>query len=490
MCKTALLFCAEIVPWSVSLCYDYYNYSGIGGILMFRKLRDSAYFKAALTMLISGGILIVFHNWVSNTKFSVGFETINKTLAPFYIGIIFAFILCPVYNASVRYMYPKMVRSASRKGFSIGAMIIHSDDDMTVVSPEDKRRILNAARLFATIICVVAVVGVIGLLIYFVVPTMIQNIVNLANTLPERMASLSEWLQIHFARFPMLSKWVDNIANAGTNDIIEWVQEHILTGNAANLASMISSGVLAAVKYVVNAFIGLLIMIYLLNYKETLFAIARKIISATCGHRKQENLYEFAGIVNETFIGFIVGRIIDSFIIGVLTFIVLSITGIQFALFISVIVGVTNIIPFFGPFIGAVPSVIILLLEQPIQALYFIIIIIIIQQIDGNVIGPKVVGNAIGIGSFWVLVAVLIGGGLFGFAGMAFGVPVFAVIYRYVNKLTSRSLRNKNKDDRTADYITLEQFGIRDREVALEPEKKKQESMFKRIASIRDKHEK
>ncbi|MBR7087777.1 MAG: AI-2E family transporter, partial [Mogibacterium sp.] len=190
-------------------------------------------------------------------------------------------------------------------------------------------------------------------------------------------------------------------------------------------------------------------------------------------------VYEFASIVNETFIGFIVGRIIDSFIIGVLTFIVLKIFAIPFALMISVIVGITNIIPFFGPFIGAIPSVFILMLERPIDALYFIIIIIVIQQIDGNIIGPRIVGNAIGISSFWVLISVLVGGGLFGFGGMALGVPVFAVIYRYVDKLTMSSLKRKQKDTTTAYYFSLEPYGLEDDEVEIDPDnKKKQKSVF------------
>jgi predicted PurR-regulated permease PerM len=223
----------------------------------------------------------------------------------------------------------------------------------------------------------------------------------------------------------------------------------------------------------------MLIMVYLLNYKERLFAITRKLVNATCSQNRKARLYEFASVVNETFIGFIVGRIIDSFIIGVLTFIVLKICAIPFALMISVIVGITNVIPFFGPFIGAIPSVFILMLERPIEALYFIIIIVIIQQIDGNIIGPRIVGNAIGISSFWVLVSVLVGGGLFGFAGMALGVPVFAVIYRYIDKLTMSSLKRKEKDTSTAYYFSLEPYGLEDDEVELEPSKKKgQKSLF------------
>ena len=149
---------------------------------------------------------------------------------------------------------------------------------------------------------------------------------------------------------------------------------------------------------------------------------------------------------------------------------------------IAVIFGVTNVIRFFGPFIGAIPSVIILMFEDPMQGLYFIPLILIIQQINGNIIGPKVVGNAIGIDSFWVLISVLIGGGLFGFLGMALGVPVFALIYRYVDKYTVRKLIDKEKDIATTDYYSLEQYGIDSSELSLHKVQKSVYSIFKRKA--------
>ena len=445
---------------------------------MFRRFRESPYFKAGLTLLICGGILIMFHNWVYNTHFSVGFETLGKTMAPVLIGGVFAFILCPVYNVCVKHGYRKMLEGAKRKGFSIGATIVHADREDFVVDKAEKRRILTAARAFASAVCVIIVVGLVGLFVYFVVPQVVESAINLISTMPERLAMLSAWCRVNLAHFPLVATWVDNIANAGNSEILAWIQKHILTGNAVSIATMVSNGVITAVKYVANAFVGLLIMVYLLNYKERLFAITRKLVNATCGQKKKAQLYEFASIVNETFIGFIVGRIIDSFIIGVLTFVVLKICTIPFALMISVIVGITNVIPFFGPFIGAIPSVFILMLERPIDALYFIIIIIVIQQIDGNIIGPKIVGNAIGISSFWVLISVLIGGGLFGFAGMALGVPVFAVIYRYIDKLTMASLRHKEKNTNTSYYYSLEPYGLEDDEVDLEPAKEGQKSVF------------
>jgi predicted PurR-regulated permease PerM len=444
---------------------------------MFKKFKDSPYAKAAFLILVCGALLIVFHNWISRNRISIGFENINKTMAPIYIGIIFAFILCPVYNSCVKWCYARMLVSAKKKGFSIGTVAAKEEGDL-IVDKAEKTRLLKAARAIASLVCVIIVVGLVGLFVYFVVPQVVESAINLINTMPQRLEILSDWCAVHLAHFPLIARWVDNIANAGNSEILTWVQKHILSGDAVSIATMISNGVMTAVSYVANAFVGLLIMVYLLNYKERLFAIMRKIVNATCGQKRKAALYEFASIVNETFIGFIVGRIIDSFIIGVLTFIVLTVCNIPFALMISVIVGITNVIPFFGPFIGAIPSVFILMLERPIYAFYFVIIILIIQQIDGNIIGPKIVGNAIGISSFWVLISVLIGGGLFGFAGMALGVPVFAVIYRYIDKITTARLKHKEKDTTTAYYFSLEPYGLEDDEVDLEPDRKKEKSLL------------
>ncbi len=444
---------------------------------MFKKFKDSPYTKAAFLILVCGALLIVFSSWISKNRISIGFENVNKTLAPIYIGGIFAFILCPVYNACVKWCYAHMLEGAQKKGYSIGSMVAREDGDL-VVDKNERTRLLKGARAIASLVCVIIVVGLIGLFIYFVVPQVVASGISLINTMPQRLLAFSDWCNTNLSHFPFIATWVDNLAHAENSEILGWIQEHILSGNAASIASMISNGVIQAVKYVANAFIGLLIMVYLLNYKERLFAITRKLVNATCSQKRKASLYEFAGIVNETFIGFIVGRIIDSFIIGVLTFIVLKICMIPFALMISLIVGVTNVIPFFGPFIGAIPSVFILLLEDPIEALYFIIIVVIIQQLDGNLIGPKIVGNAIGISSFWVLISVLIGGGLFGFPGMALGVPVFAVFYRYVNKMAVSSLRRKDKHTNTSYYYVMEQYGLADDEVELEPDKGKQQSVF------------
>lgn len=161
---------------------------------------------------------------------------------------------------------------------------------------------------------------------------------------------------------------------------------------------------------------------------------------------------------NEIFGGFVIGKIIDSLIIGVLTFILLSIFNMPYTMLVSIIVCVTNVIPFFGPFIGAIPSFFLILLIDPIKALWFLLIIFLIQQLDGNIIGPKILGNSTGLSAFWVMFAILIAGGLFGFAGMLFGVPVFAIIYYLLSEWIRGKLKKKNLPLETENYMDAEEL--------------------------------
>lgn len=448
---------------------------------LFKKFFSSSYVKAALVLLCSGAILIIFSNWVNKSKITIGFETINDVLMPVYIGIVCAFLLYPIYNSTVKHAYKFFCnnnkRPAQLSNVGTGAFIIAKYEGLT--TEEDNRRSLQAARFVATVVCLIVLLGIVSAIAYFLIPQVIESAITLATTLPEKLELFSVWLTGTFTRFPDVTEKVNMLTNAGATELLKWLQEHLLNEDAMALATTISTSIFSIIGVVVDIFIGILIMVYLLNNKDMIFAIGRKLVAAVFSERKSRSIFEFAGIINETFLNFISGRIIDSAIIGVLTYCTLAICGISFAPMISVLVGVTNIIPFFGPFIGAIPSVLILLIESPRQALYFIIIILIIQQIDGNIIGPKIVGNAIGISSFWVLISVLIGGGLFGFLGMALGVPVFAVIYRYVDRMAINSLSRKDLATSTEDYYTLEQYDIDKSEIAKPQTKKKKKRKHK-----------
>ncbi|MGN0585672.1 MAG: AI-2E family transporter, partial [Oscillospiraceae bacterium] len=197
------------------------------------------------------------------------------------------------------------------------------------------------------------------------------------------------------------------------------------------------------------------VAIYLLCGKERFLAQLRKLVCAIFPKDAAGSIFNVASHTNKTLSGFISGKIIDSFIIGVITFISMTIMNMDFVALISVVIGVTNIIPFFGPFIGAIPCAFLLLVAAPKQVIPFVIFIIILQQFDGNILGPKILGDSTGLSSFWVMFAIFLGGGLFGFAGMLLGVPVFAVIYSLVSEFIDFLLSKKGASTNTDDYLPV-----------------------------------
>lgn len=396
---------------------------------------------------------------IRSTHFDAVFATINQTLSPVYIGIVLAFLMCPIYNKLVRCFYHFLYKDGKLLTDSFGSMYFN-----TKVPKRHKRtaaqRALTEARMLASVICMAVVAGIVVLISTFILPAIVNSIVDLVNTLPEKMNNLNQWAGIHLARYQILVKGIDNFTKADTGEIIAWIQTHLLENDFKGLAETVSNSLIAMINAFINVIVGLLISVYLLNYKEKLFAIGRKMTTSLFSRYTSKKIYEFFEIINDTFIGYIVGRIIDACIIGCLTYVCMLLFDLPMPVLISVIVGVTNVIPFFGPFLGAIPSAILILLDNPMKCLYFVIMILIIQQLDGNVIGPKVVGSAIGLNSFWVLIAVLVGGGLFGFFGMALGVPIFAVIYRYISVNTNDRLRRKNQEQSTRKYEDYSKYDI------------------------------
>ena len=220
----------------------------------------------------------------------------------------------------------------------------------------------------------------------------------------------------------------------------------------------LTSGIFAVLRVTMNLVIGFIVAAYVLAEKEHFFGQGRKIVFALFSEKAGKSIIEKSRKCNEIFGGFVIGKIIDSLIIGVLTFILLSIFNMPYTMLVSIIVCVTNVIPFFGPFIGAIPSFFLILLIDPIKALWFLLIIFLIQQLDGNIIGPKILGNSTGLSAFWVMFAILIAGGLFGFAGMLFGVPVFAIIYYLLSEWIRGKLKKKNLPLETENYMDAEEL--------------------------------
>ena len=219
-----------------------------------------------------------------------------------------------------------------------------------------------------------------------------------------------------------------------------------------------------------NLVIGIIVSVYMLGNKETFKANAKRVMYTLFSVDTVKKIFDGLDFTDKTFMGFINGKLVDTAIIGLICYIGCVLLRMPYALLISVIVGVTNVIPFFGPFIGAVPSALLVLLVDPFKCLIFVIFIIVLQQVDGNIIGPKVLGSSIGINGFWVMFSIILGGGLFGFWGMLLGVPVFVVIYTALGKLVTKKLVKRELPTDTDEYMNIDHIDPVTREI-IEKEK-------------------
>ncbi|MDU4884706.1 AI-2E family transporter [uncultured Clostridium sp.] len=284
------------------------------------------------------------------------------------------------------------------------------------------------------------------LFIQFVLPQLVDSIVGLVNSIPEYLNELTRVTNDIFDNLNLQPEYINLITDKFGESVT-----YIIT-MISNLIPIIGNFVVGATSSILNIIIGIIISIYILIDKEKFMALGKKVVYALCSKEKAKFILRLATQSNMTFSRFIGGKILDSFIIGVLTFLILTIFKMPYVLLVSVIVGVTNIIPFFGPFIGGIPAAIIILFVSPIQALWFIVIIVVIQQIDGNIIGPKILGDSIGISAFWILFSLLVAAKFMGFVGMIIGVPLFAIFYSIIKEIIEEKLAKKGLPIETEKY--------------------------------------
>lgn len=359
-----------------------------------------------------------------------------NVLSPFIYGLVMAYLLCPIYNLTVNESYNLMNR---------GKYKFKHD--------------LTFSKAIGSIISVILIIVVIAGVLWMIIPGLIDSVVKIVDTLPSAMKQFTSWIDIKFAKLPVAKDTIDDWINTFTDSALDFAKNTLLP-HTGSIAAGISSRFIGAVGVVFNFIIGIIVCVYFLNIKDTLAAQAKKMLFASCSEDRAEEILEGAEFTNRTFGGFINGKIIDSLIIGIICFIVMSIFGWEYSLLISCLIAITNIIPFFGPFIGAIPSALLLLMVNPMHCLYFLIFVVILQQFDGNVLGPKILGDRTGLASFWVLFAILVGGGLFGPIGMILGVPLFAVIYAYVSRNLNRRLQKKGFSTDVSDY-KVDKYRIR-----------------------------
>lgn len=401
--------------------------------MKFRWDKKYLYWGITAFLVIAASICfysMLFHG--NNIK--EGFARFISIAMPIIDGLILAYLLSPVLNSiEKKLMYP-----------------ICKKIDLKVDSKR-KHKIFRSISVFLTM-----------LLVYFflksffsmIIPQIVNSIQSIVVQFPSYVQTINLWVQRLFEDNPEMEKLVINLLDTYSHEINQWLNTTLLP-QMNELLKTVSLSLIGLFKALWNLTIGFIISIYVLISKEKFAGQCKKIIYAFFDIKTANTMIHDLRFTHKTFSGFISGKILDSIIIGILCFIVTNFMETPYAVLISVIIGITNIIPFFGPYLGAIPSAFLILMVDPLKCLYFVIFILILQQFDGNILGPKILGDSTGLSGFWVIFSITIFGGIFGILGMFIGVPVFAVLYAIFKANIERHLLNRGLPTMTEPYLKV-----------------------------------
>lgn len=447
------------------------------------KLRiNNKYFKWGATafFVIAAGIgfyYLVFH--ISDILRNL--KALSGIVMPVIFGLIIAYLLTPILNFLER-------------------KILNPLFDLCKWKPSIKRK--RVVRALAVLLTSGFMIFVIYALIAMLVSQIVPSMRTIVNNFDNYVSELSRWLNKLLDDNQDLKNIILPQVTKISTEIETWLTDTTtLFDKSTEVLKTVSLSIMSFLKGIWNFVIGFIISIYVLFSKETFTAQGKKMVYAIFESRSANTMLRFMRFVHRTFIGFVSGKILDSAIIGVLCFIGTSIMKTPYAVLVSVIVGVTNMIPFFGPYLGAIPSALLILivdLRHPLNCVYFILFILILQQVDGNLIGPRILGGSTGLSGFWVIFSITVFGGLFGIPGMIVGVPIFAVIFATIKGLIHRSLNKKKMPIESNLYLNLEAVDDNGNFLAMEEKGQRKEnntsggairkitSMFRKVSKNAD----
>lgn len=382
-----------------------------------------------IRMFIIIAAAIVFFLFLLNFKMIQGFFTnLINILSPFIIGFAIAYLLDPTLN-------------------------FFEDTIFCFVGSKTKGAKLR--RVLAIITTMLSAVIVLTTLVSIIIPQLSQSLATLFNNAQSYITRLEEYIYDLAKHFGVDTSGFDEtftIWEKVTTDLLGTAQQYLpemlnYLPDLFDFSKQLTTGISSAL-------IGIVVSIYLLFGKERFCAQIKKLGYAVFKPQNMDKVLDVARFSHKTFNGFIVGKLIDSLIIGVLAFISTEILGMPFPLLLSVIIGITNIIPFFGPIVGGIIGGLIVVMADPSKILWFVIFVVVLQQLDGNIIGPKILGDSTGLPALWVMFAIIVFGGMFGFVGMFVGVPFFSVVYALTRNYSEKRLKEKKLPTKTADYYT------------------------------------
>ena len=397
---------------------------------------DRTYINWGMTAFCVVALYLLFYFAVRNISvFGDFFRKLVTILAPFIWGLVICYLLSPLMRFLEERVFLPLGKRLYRKNKKGGAG--------------------KFARVMSILFSEIVLLLLIAALVYLIIPQILSSVQMLVQNSGTYADNVSKWLDGLLKNYPELDSYVGGLFGNINANVGNWLETRLLP-QLGSLITSVSSGVYGFARSIYNLIIGIIVSVYLLADKEGFLAAVKRLSYAVFSVETADKLRQGLNFVDKTFMGFLSGKILDSLIIGIICYIVCSILKMPYTLLVSVIIGVTNIIPFFGPLIGAIPSALIILMVDPSKCLIFVIFIIILQQIDGNIIGPRILGSSTGINGFWVMFAIILGSGLFGFWGMLLGVPVFVVIYTVIQNLIIKKLKKSDLPWKIADYKEMD----------------------------------
>jgi len=397
-------------------------------------LKKSRYIRLGVTLFCAAAAVLVFFRVISDFDAVTRlFSTVMDILMPFIVGLALAYILSPVYDKAERVTKRLLER--------------------TRLSGSAKEGIVKTA---ASVTAVAVIVAVIGGLIGAVIPQVYASVVNLIATFPQKQAAFEAWIMAvgDVLGGERLQNGLVEVFRGVSDAFHRWAND-VLVPNLASFAVQGMGYVAGVIGAVINVLVGVIICMYVLVSKRLFVAQTKKLLYALCKTPTANHMIRLIRYIHRTFGRFINGMLLDALLVGAVCFAGMLLLDIPYALLVSVVVGVFNVVPVFGPIIAAAIGAFFVLLDDPFKALVFLVFVLILQQIDGNILAPKILGEKTGLRGFWVIFAIVVGGGLFGFVGMILGVPAFAVIYALIRRRTEDRLTEKHIPWQTEAYDTL-----------------------------------
>lgn len=426
--------------------------------MKFRWDKKYLYWGITAFLVICASICFYYLLFHGNSIWE-NIRVLTNISMPILDGFVLAYLLTPVLNfVEKKVLFPLYFNAAKIEKNGLSERV--------------RKNIRKIGILITALFVLLFLYGFFSILI----PQLITSIQNILFQFPTYIQNLNDWILGIFVNNPEIEGTVNNLLIRYSSKLEDWVSYNLIP-QANALVKTLSTGLIGSVigvaKALWNLLIGFIISIYLLDGKERFAGQGKKIIYSFF-HTDTANIFiSNVRFIHKTFSGFIGGKIVDSIIIGIICYFGTTLIGTPYPVLISVIVGITNVIPFFGPYMGAIPSAILILMVDPLQCFYFIIFIFVLQQFDGNILGPKILGDSTGLNSFWVIFSITIFGGLFGILGMVIGVPVFAVFYAGIKAVIHRRLEDKKLPLATDAYIGVKNIEEGGTFVKYEPRSRK-----------------